>query len=155
MKNEGLLMGNVSFKLRYSLLLVPLILVLTCSFPNYSYAGLWSDIKNGYHTITGLPDEVNELKEDYQKAMDKLEGTQKLAENLQKQNEMLLAENTRQNKQLSEALNSIQQAEKQKISRTRKIRVTLYTGGILLVGYFSSTRILRLILRRKSFDNRK
>ncbi|MNN64486.1 hypothetical protein D3C81_1799270 [compost metagenome] len=78
-----------------------------------------------------------------------------MAENLQKQNEQLMAENTRQSEQLSEALNTLQEAEKQKESRFRKIRVTLYTGGILLVGYFCSIRIIRLILRRKSLDRIK
>ncbi|MNC06325.1 hypothetical protein D3C76_38100 [compost metagenome] len=148
-------MIKVIFKLGISLYMMLVFLIVLCSFPEQAHAGLWNDIKNGYHTITGLPEEVDELKENYQATMDKLEKTQSMAENLQKQNEQLMAENTRQSEQLSEALNTLQEAEKQKESRFRKIRVTLYTGGILLVGYFCSIRIIRLILRRKSLDRIK
>jgi FtsZ-binding cell division protein ZapB len=147
-------MKSIPLRLRFRLLLVPVIFVLIGIYPSHAQAGLWGDIKNGYHTITELPDEVNELKENYQATMIKLEETQMMAETLRKQNEQLIAENSLQSKQLSEAMNSIQQADKQKANRTRKIGITLYTGGTLILGYFCSIRILRLILRRKSLENR-
>lgn len=158
-ENEGLLMRwrkeCLCFKQRYYVLIFFFIVFLTYSFPNYAYAGLWGDIKNGYHTITELPGKVNDLQEDYQETKDKLLETQKMAEDLQKQNEKLLADNARQSQELSKALISLQAVEKRKIDRNQKIRATFYTGAILLVGYFCSTRILRLILRRKSFDKSK
>ena len=146
-------MNKPPLKLLIRLLVCPLLVVLMFSFPDRAEAGLWSNIKKGYHTVTELPEEVDKLKESYQASMDKLEETQTMAENLRKQNELLMAENSRQSEQLAEALNSLQQAEQQKASRVRKIRVSLYTAGALLVGYFCATRILRLVLRRKSIDN--
>lgn len=145
-------MDKLHLKLPIRLLVYPLLALLMFSFPDRAEAGIWSNIKNGYHTITELPEEVNKLKESYQASMDKLEETQTMAENLRKQNELLMAENSRQSEQLAEALNSLQQAEQQKAGRVRKIRVSLYIAGALLVGYFCAIRILRLVLRRKSID---
>ena len=144
---------TISNRTMIRLLVCPLLALLMFSFPDRAEAGIWSNIKNGYHTITELPEEVDKLKESYQASMDKLEETQTMAENLRKQNELLMAENSRQSEQLAEALNSLQQAEQQKAGRVRKVRVSLYTAGALLVGYFCATRILRLVLRRKSIDN--
>lgn len=95
--------------------LVFILLGLLVISPQTAYAGFWSDLKNGYHTITELPDEVNELKENYQSTVGKLEETRILAENLQKQNEQLLAENERQRVQLAKALDTLQQAKRQEL----------------------------------------
>lgn len=144
--------ANVPWR-RLRLLLIALVfLVQLCYVPETAYAGLWNSLKNGYHTITELPEEVNELKENYQSAMEKLEETRIMSENLQKQNSQLLAENDRQRLQLAEALNTIHQAENEKTSRLKKIRVTAYTAGGLLLGYFFITRMIRFVLRRKSYQ---
>lgn len=128
------------FPLGLRLLFILLGLLVTS--PQTAHAGFWSDLKNGYHTITELPDEVNELKENYQSTVDKLEETRLLAEKLQKQNE-----------QLTQALDTLQQADQQKTSRLKKVRVTIYTAAVLLVGYFFFVRIIRVVLRRKSYKS--
>lgn len=136
---------------RLRLLLIPLVLVLLCYAPQKAYAGLWNSLKNGYHTITELPDEVNELKENYQSTMDKLDETRMIAEDLQKQNTQLFAENERQRQQLAEAMDSLHRAEEQKARRLKRIQVTVVTAAGLLLGYFFFVRIVRFILRRKSY----
>ncbi|QUL53434.1 hypothetical protein KDC22_24015 [Paenibacillus tritici] len=136
---------------RLRLLLIPLILFLLCCAPQKAHAGLWNSLKNGYHTITELPDEVNELKENYQSTMDKLEETRLMADNLQKQNSQLFAENEHQRQQLAEAMDSLHQVEEQKARRLNRIQVTVFTAAGLLLGYFFLIRIIRFILRRKSY----
>ncbi|MCL6601241.1 MAG: hypothetical protein K6T94_00050 [Paenibacillus sp.] len=74
-----------------------------------------------------------------------------MADNLQKQNSQLFAENERQRQQLAEAMDSIHQVEEQKARRLNRIQVTVYTAARLLLGYFFFVRIIRFILRRKSY----
>ncbi|MNV62256.1 hypothetical protein D3C71_1547930 [compost metagenome] len=64
--------ANVPWR-RLQLLLIALVfLVQLCYVSETAYAGLWNSLKNGYHIITEPPEEVNELKVNYQSAMEKL-----------------------------------------------------------------------------------
>ncbi|MNP67899.1 hypothetical protein D3C76_1637870 [compost metagenome] len=94
--------------------------------------------------MSQLPSEVNELKENYDATLDKLEETQGELENFRRQNEELME----RNRELAATVSSLSEAQQIRDTNAQKTRVILLTGLGLFIGYFIMLRIIRLMLRR-------
>ncbi|MNE42468.1 hypothetical protein D3C80_1365940 [compost metagenome] len=126
-----------------------LILVLLCGGLLFggakpAQAGYWNDLVNGVKELSQLPSEVNELKENYDATVDKLEETQGELENFRRQNEELME----RNRELAATVSSLSEAQQIRDTNAQKTRVILLTGLGLFIGYFIMLRIIRLMLRR-------
>lgn len=110
----------------------------------HAQAGFFSDMYNGIKDITELPSEVNELKESYQQTRDKLEEANATLEAYRQQNEALLE----QNRELTESVAALTMAEQNRENQSRKLRIMIITGVLLVAGYFVVLRLIRLLLRR-------
>lgn len=102
-----------------------------------AYAGYFSDLYNNIQEFTELPDEINELKNSYQKALQDLQ-------HFQKQN----ADLAEQNRQLTEMVGQLQEAEAAREQNANRLKTIAFTAVALLVGYFILTRALRFGMRR-------
>lgn len=107
-------------------------------------AGYFSDLFNGVKQISELPEEVNELKANYQITLDKLSEAQETLETYRQQNEELLE----RNKEMAASVAALTEAQQSREASMRKTRTLIIVGASLLAGYFIVLRGLRLILRR-------
>ncbi|SDF55603.1 hypothetical protein SAMN04488542_112139 [Fontibacillus panacisegetis] len=107
-------------------------------------AGYWNDLVNGVKELSQLPSEVNELKENYDATLDKLEETQGELESFRQQNEELME----RNRELAATVSSLSEAQQIRDANTQRTRLLLLTGLALFIGYFIILRIVRLVLRR-------
>ncbi|MNW41323.1 hypothetical protein D3C74_184570 [compost metagenome] len=107
-------------------------------------AGYWNDLVNGVKELSQLPSEVNELKENYDATLDKLEETQGELESFRQQNEELME----RNRELAATVSSLSEAQQIRDANAQRTRLLLLTGLALFIGYFIMLRIIRLVLRR-------
>lgn len=110
----------------------------------HAQAGFFSDMYQGIKDISELPSEVNELKESYQQTQDKLEEANATLEAYRQQNEALLE----QNRELTESVAALTAAQLNRENQSRKLRVMMVTGVLLIAGYFIVLRLIRVLLRR-------
>ncbi|GIO44094.1 hypothetical protein [Paenibacillus apis] len=110
----------------------------------HAQAGFFSDMYQGIKDITELPSEVNELKESYQQTQDKLEEANATLEAYRQQNEALLE----QNRELTESVAALTTAQQIRENQSRKLRIMIITGVLLIAGYFVVLRLIRVLLRR-------
>lgn len=138
-------------QLFYSLLL---LLALSASLPApVAKANIFSDIYNGFKNFSELPEEVNELKEGYQQtaeelqqAKDKLTNTMQEMEAYRAQNEAL----QEQNRQLTQMVDELKNERTARENYYRKIKVTIFTGIGLILGYFVLIRVIRFSMLYRS-----
>ncbi|MFC7677992.1 hypothetical protein [Paenibacillus sp. GCM10028914] len=111
-----------------------------------AHAGFFNDIYDNFQQFTELPDEIDELKNSYQKALEDLERARIDTEMYQKQN----AELAEQNRQLTSMLEQMKVDEAEKARKSERIKTVIVTAIALLAGYFLLTRILRFGMRRRT-----
>ncbi|OMD39528.1 hypothetical protein [Paenibacillus odorifer] len=141
---------------KYLQLLCSLLLLLTVSIAlpaPVAKANIFSDIYNGFKSFSELPNEVNELKEGFQQtaeelqqAKDKLANTMQEMEAYQTQNEAL----QEQNRQLTQMVDALQNDRTAREEYYHKIKVTIFTGIGLVLGYFILIRIIRFSMLHRS-----
>ncbi|WP_375104892.1 hypothetical protein ACDZ28_13220 [Paenibacillus sp. RS8] len=141
---------------KYLQLLCSLLLLLTVSIAlpaPAAKANIFSDIYNGFKSFSELPNEVNELKEGFQQtaeelqqAKDKLANTMQEMEAYQTQNEAL----QEQNRQLTQMVDALQNDRTAREEYFHKIKVTIFTGIGLILGYFILIRIIRFSMLHRS-----
>lgn len=140
------------------------LLQLTCSFlfllgiavclpAPAAHANIFSDIYNGFKSFSELPDEVNELKqgfqqtaEELQQAKDKLADTMKQVEAYQTQNAAL----QEQNRQLTQMVDELRDERAAREEYYNKIKITIFTGIALILGYFLLIRLIRFSMHHRS-----
>ncbi|AIQ22243.1 hypothetical protein NYE25_25775 [Paenibacillus sp. FSL E2-8871] len=141
---------------KYLQLLCSLLLLLTLSISlpaPVAQANIFSDIYNGFKSFSELPNEVNELKEGFQQtaeelqqAKDKLTNTMQEMEAYRTQNEAL----QEQNRQLTQMVDELQNDRTAREEYYHKIKVTIFTGIGLILGYFILIRIVRFSMLHRS-----
>ncbi|PYI52911.1 hypothetical protein [Paenibacillus flagellatus] len=128
--------------------------------PDEAHAGVVDRVKS----FIELPGQVDELKEQYDTTKRQLEDATKQLEDVSRQSrdtieqyrqteQRLREENerlARQNEQLAQAVNGLQDAEKQRAARSRRTWLLVWTAAGLVGLYFVTARLFRLALRSKS-----
>ncbi|WP_019635210.1 hypothetical protein [Paenibacillus fonticola] len=107
-------------------------------------AGYFDDFFKGVKVLSELPNDINEIKENYQVTLDRLEEAQGTLEAYRQQNEELMASN----KELAATVSALTEAQEVRDAKARKTRIMLITGAALLAGYFILLRVIRVVLRR-------
>ncbi|MGG4554921.1 hypothetical protein [Paenibacillus humicus] len=115
---------------------------LTCA--SRAEAGYFDDFFKGVKVLSELPNDINEIKENYQVTLDKLEEAQGTLEAYRQQNEELMASN----RELAATVSALTEAQEVRDAKARKTRIMLITGAALLAGYFILLRVIRVVLRR-------
>jgi hypothetical protein len=107
-------------------------------------AGYFDDFFKGVKVLSELPNDINEIKENYQVTLDRLEEAQGTLEAYRQQNEELMVSN----KELAATVSALTEAQEVRDAKARKTRIMLTTGAALLAGYFILLRVIRVVLRR-------
>lgn len=107
-------------------------------------AGYFDDFLKGVKVLSELPNDVNEIKENYQVTLDKLEEAQGTLEAYRQQNEELMASN----KELAATVSALTEAQEIREANARKTRIMIITGAALIAGYFILLRVIRFVLRK-------
>ncbi|MNJ45667.1 hypothetical protein D3C77_407740 [compost metagenome] len=107
-------------------------------------AGYFDDFLKGVKALSELPNDVNEIKANYQVTLDKLEEAQGTLEAYRQQNEELMASN----KELAATVSALTEAQQVREANARKMRIMIITGVALLAGYFILLRVIRFVLRK-------
>lgn len=110
-----------------------------------AHAGWWEDYKNGIETFTNLPQEVNELKEGYDQALNKLDQAQSNIEAYRTENARL----AEQNALLAQTVEQLKQSEANRAQSARFWKGLVFTAIGIVVLFFVSTRLIRFGLRRR------
>lgn len=110
-----------------------------------AHAGWWEDYKNGIETFTNLPQEVNELKEGYDQALNKLDQAQSNIEAYRTENARL----AEQNALLAQTVKQLKQSEANRAQSARFWKGLVFTAIGIVVLFFVSTRLIRFGLRRR------
>lgn len=110
-----------------------------------AHAGWWEDYKNGIETFTNLPQEVNELKEGYDQALNKLDQAQSNIEAYRTENARL----AEQNALLAQTVEQLKQSEANRAQSARFWKGLVFTAIGIIVLFFVSTRLIRFGLRRR------
>lgn len=138
-------------QLLYSLLF--LLMLTVCLPAPVAKANIFSDIYNGVKNFSELPNEVNELKEGFQQtaeelqqAKDKLANTTQEIEAYRIQNESL----QEQNRQLTQMVDELKNDRTAREEYYHKIKVTIFTGIGLILGYFILIRFIRFSMLYRS-----
>lgn len=110
-----------------------------------AHAGWWEDYKNGIETFTNLPQEVNELKQGYDQALNKLDQAQSNIEAYRTENARL----AEQNALLAQTVEQLKQSEANRAQSARFWKGLVFTAIGIVVLFFVSTRLIRFGLRRR------
>lgn len=111
-----------------------------------AHAGYFNDVYNNFQQFSELPNEINELKNSYQKALQDLDRARIDSEMYQKQN----ADLAEQNRQLTHMVEQLQETENARGQKADRIKTVVITAVALLAGYFVLTRVLRFGMRRRT-----
>lgn len=109
-----------------------------------AHAGYFDDVYDNFQQFSELPNEINELKSRYQRALQDLDRARIDTEVYQKQN----ADLAEQNRQLTAMVEQLQEAEAARERNSDRFRTIAITAVALLAGYFIITRVLRFGMRR-------
>ncbi|WP_052759538.1 hypothetical protein [Paenibacillus sp. DMB20] len=109
-------------------------------------AGYFNDIYNNFQQFSELPDEINELKDSYRRALQDLDRARIDTEVYRQQN----ADLAEQNRQLTEMVSQLQEAEAARKRNAERLKTVGITAAALLAGYFILTRALRFGMRRSN-----
>ncbi|ASA26036.1 hypothetical protein [Paenibacillus donghaensis] len=155
---------NNSMIIRRSIrLLCPLLLVLgiSLSLPApAANANYLNDLYNGLETFSELPGEVNKLQDSYQQTMEELQQTKDELGNTmnqlgqtQQEMETYRSQNAalqEQNRQLTQMVDELRDDRAARESYLNRIKVTIFTGIGLVLGYFVLIRLIRFGMRHRS-----
>ncbi|GAA0134616.1 hypothetical protein YSY43_14560 [Paenibacillus sp. YSY-4.3] len=111
---------------------------------SYAEAGYFDDFFKGVKVLSELPNDINEIKENYQVTLDRLEEAQGTLEAYRQQNEELMASN----KELAATVTALTEAQEIRDAKAHKTRIMLITGAALIAGYFILLRVIRVVLRK-------
>jgi len=140
---------------------VLLLLALSASSPLPSAeANYFSDLYNGLQQFSELPGEVNELQESYRQTVEELEKTKdelgatkdQLSQTVEDM-ESYRTQNSalqEQNRQLALVVDELREDRAARESYIRRIKITIFTGVGLIMGYFILVRLIRFGMRRRS-----
>ncbi|WP_322902933.1 hypothetical protein [Paenibacillus campi] len=113
--------------------------------PSAAHAGWWEDYKNGIRSFTELPQEVQQLKQNYDQAMTELDEAKQNMQSFRDENKRL----AEQNELLTQTVKQLQQAEAERAASARFWKTLLFSAiGIVLL-WFIFTRLVRFGLRRR------
>ncbi|WP_322923205.1 hypothetical protein [Paenibacillus campi] len=113
--------------------------------PSTAHAGWWEDYKNGIRSFTELPQEVQQLKQNYDQAMTELDEAKQNMQSFRDENKRL----AEQNELLTQTVKQLQQAEAERAASARFWKTLLFSAiGIVLL-WFIFTRLVRFGLRRR------
>lgn len=107
-------------------------------------ANYFNNLYDNIQQFSGLPDEINQLKSNYNQALQELDKARIASERLQQQN-LTLAE---QNQQLTQMVSQLQEAEAARNRGAERIKTVAITAVALAAGYFVIIRVLRFGMRR-------
>ncbi|HEY2494239.1 MAG TPA: hypothetical protein VGI33_15210 [Paenibacillus sp.] len=138
-------MNNYQIRIIYSFIFVVLSGCLLFLSPT-AHANYFTDFYNGVELFSELPSEVNKLKESYQQTLNELEEARANIKNYQEQQASLME----QNRQLTETITLLKDAESSKQGRTQQIKVVIIWAIALFIGYFILIRTLRFIMQRSN-----
>ncbi|MBT2292676.1 hypothetical protein J7E73_26805 [Paenibacillus albidus] len=133
-----------------ALLLLGSIVILPLPAAKANY---FNDLYNGLQKFSELPGEVNQLQESYQQTVEELQKTKDALGNAQDQMQNVQAQNAalqEQNRQLTQVVDELRDDRESRENYYNKIKVTIYTGIGLVVGYFVFIRLIRLGMRHRS-----
>lgn len=147
---------------------VLLLLMLSVVIPTQTAkANYFNDLYNGLQQFSELPGEVNKLQEGYQKTAEELEQTKnqlgqtiselgetkdqlgqtlESMESYRNQNAALME----QNRQLTMVVDQLRDERETRENYLDRIKITLYTGIALIIGYFVLVRFIRFSMRYRS-----
>ncbi|MDR0268251.1 hypothetical protein [Paenibacillus sp.] len=128
-----------------------LVLYGLLSAGSFASANYFQDFYNGVEKFSGLPGEVNDLKNSYQQTLDELDRAKENAKAFEKQNANLI----QQNKQLAETVDQLKEVNELKDAKARKFKAMLITVIVLVAGYFIGIRLLRFAMQRSNRRLRK
>ncbi|GGD83294.1 hypothetical protein [Paenibacillus nasutitermitis] len=135
------------------------VMLLTGASANVAHAGFVDNVKG----IFKLPEEVDELRNQYDSTKTKLEEVTKQSQEtieqyrqagdrLHEENIKLMEQNenlAKRNDELSQAVISLQASEEARSAKSKRLWLFIYSGIGLLAFYFLSGRLLRLLLRSR------
>lgn len=114
-------------------------------------ANYFNDFYNGVEKFSGLPGEVNELKESYKQTLDELDRAKESAKAFEEQNAKLME----QNRQLAQTVGELKEQSDLKDAKARKFKALLIAVILLVAGYFIGGRVLRFMMRRSNRSVRR
>lgn len=132
-----------------ALLLLLLVGLLSINAPAAASAvkiNYFEDFYNGVQQFSELPSEVNKLQQSYEESLKSLEKANEALKSYEEQNVLLLE----QNRQLTETVNALQQAEQLRQQRADRIQTIIFWAIGLLAGYFVFIRAIRYIMKRSN-----
>ncbi|MRN51562.1 hypothetical protein [Paenibacillus monticola] len=125
-----------------------------------AHANYFNDIYNGLQKFSELPSDVNQLQESYRQTTEELQQTKDELGNTQDQlGETLQEMDTyrtqnaalqEQNLQLTKVVDELRDDRTARESYLHKIKITVFTGIGLVLGYFILTRLVRFGMRHRS-----
>jgi DNA repair exonuclease SbcCD ATPase subunit len=133
---------------------VLLLLALSASAPlPAAEANYFSDLYDGLQQFSELPGEVNELQESYKQTVEELEKTKDQLSQTVEDMESYRTQNAalqEQNRQLAQVVDELREDRAARESYIHRIKITIFTGAGLIIGYFILVRLIRLGMRRRS-----
>lgn len=114
-------------------------------------ANYFNNLYDNIQQFSGLPDEINQLKSNYNQALQELDKARIASEQLQQQNLTLAEQNSNlaeQNQQLTQMVSQLQEAEAARNRGAERIKTVAITAVALAAGYFVIIRVLRFGMRR-------
>ncbi|WP_339271313.1 hypothetical protein MKY48_07570 [Paenibacillus sp. FSL W8-0187] len=114
-------------------------------------ANYFNNMYDDIQQFSGLPDEINQLKNNYNQALQELDKAMIASERLQQQNLTLAEQNSNlaeQNQQLTQMVSQLQEAEAARNRGAERLKTVAITAVALAAGYFVIIRFLRFGMRR-------
>lgn len=113
---------------------------------NTAHANYYNDFYDGLQQFSELPSELNKLKDNYEETRKELDKAKASAQAYEQQNAQLIE----QNRQLTETVQLLNEAELARQNRSHRIRNIVVWAIGLAVGYFILTRTIRFLMKRSN-----
>lgn len=129
--------------------MISIIILISCIYifqSNTAHANYYTDFYDGLQQFSELPSELNTLKNSYEETRNELNEAKASVQAYEQQNAQLIE----QNRQLSETVQLLNEAEVARQNRSHQIRNTVIWAIGLAVGYFILTRTIRLLMKRSN-----
>ncbi|MEC0203614.1 hypothetical protein P4H39_13305 [Paenibacillus lautus] len=114
-------------------------------------ANYFNNLYDNIQQFSELPDEINQLKSNYNQALQELDKARIASERLQQQNLTLAEQNSNlaeQNQQLTQMVSQLQETEATRKRGAERLKTVAITAVALAAGYFVIIRVLRYGMRR-------
>lgn len=147
--NTTLGVGHMRFHLCFRKMCMTSLIIFSCLCffqPTTVKANYYNDFYDGLQQFSELPAELNKLKDSYEETRKELEQAKASAQAYEQQNAQLIE----QNRQLTETVQLLNEAELSRQNRSKQIRSVVMWAIGLAVGYFLLTRTIRLVMKRSN-----